>query len=53
MFDRKKYVLQKTAQYACCTVMILAILNQAQNLSNTNIPYTQEDLANNKYQSIS
>lgn len=48
MFDRKKYVLQKTAKYAYCTVMLIAIINQAASLSNTNFPYTQNDIKNNK-----
>ena len=48
MFDRKKYVLQKTAKYAVCTVMLISIINQAANLSNTNFPYTQNDIKNNK-----
>ena len=48
MFDKKKYVLQKTAKYAFCTVMLISIINQAATLSNTNFPYTQNDIRNNK-----
>ena len=48
MFDKRKYVLQKTAKYAFCTILLVSIINQAANLSNTNFPYTQNDIKNNK-----
>lgn len=48
MFDRRKYVLQKTAKYAISTVMVISIINQAAKLSNTSFPYTENDIKNNK-----
>lgn len=48
MFNKRKYVLEKTAKYACCTIMILSIFHQSHTIANTNIPYTEEDLINNK-----
>lgn len=48
MFDKRRYVLQKTAKYAFCTILLVGIINQAANLSNTNFPYTQNDIKNNK-----
>ena len=48
MLNNKKYVLQKTAKYALCTILAITVVNQAATLTNTSIPFTQEDLKNNE-----
>lgn len=48
MLNNKNYILQKTAKYALCTALAITIVNQAKTISNTSIPFTQEDLKNNK-----
>ena len=48
MLNNKKYILQKTAKYAFCTLLILTTINQSISLFKTTIPYTKEDLKNNK-----
>ena len=48
MLNNKKYILQKTAKYALCTILAITVVNQAATLTNTSIPFTQEDLKNNE-----
>lgn len=48
MLNNKNYILQKTAKYALCTVLALTIVNQSIAITKSNIPYTKEDLTNNK-----
>lgn len=48
MLNNKKYILQKTAKYAFCVVLAFTTINQSIALFKPNIPYTKEDLKNNK-----
>lgn len=48
MLNNRKYILQKTAKYALCTILALTITNQAFTLTKNSIPFTKEDLKNNK-----
>ena len=48
MLNNKKYILQKTAKYALCTVLAITIVHQVKTITNTSIPFTQEDLKNNE-----
>ena len=48
MLNNRKYILQKTAKYAFCTLLIMTTINQSLSLLKPQIPYTKEDIKNNK-----
>ena len=48
MLNNKKYILQKTAKFACCSILALTIINQTSNLFVRSVPYTKEDMKFNK-----
>ena len=48
MLNNRKYILQKTAKYALCTILAITVVQQTATLTNTSIPFTQEDLKQNE-----
>ena len=48
MAKKKHFVLKKTAKYAFCTVLAISCINYASMKYEAEIPYTEEDIKNNK-----